>query len=106
MLVPLPRPAPTFLSAPAGLPPTDDARPLAPPPLPLPASHPLPADRVHHRRADAVQPAGVVVALGLELSTRVQRGEDQLEGGLLVLGVAVDRDAAAVVGDRGRRAIL
>src|SRR5262249_40483406 len=35
-----------------------------------------------------------------------QRGEDQLEGRLLVLRVPIDRDAAAVVGDRGRCAIL
>src|SRR4029450_10042556 len=47
--------------------------------------HPLLAERVHHRGADPVETAGVVVALGLELPARVQRGEDQLERGLLVL---------------------
>ncbi len=72
----------------------------------LHARHQLLAERVHHRRPDAVQAAGVVVALGLELAAGVQRGEDELQRRLLVLCVAVDRDATAVVGDGGRCAVL
>src|SRR5437879_10559304 len=48
----------------------------------------------------------VEVARSLELPARVQRGEDQLERRPLVLRMPVDRDAAAVVGDRRRGAVL
>ena len=55
---------------------------------------------VDDRRADAVQAAGVDVAVAVaELGAGVQRGQDQLQAGLLVLGMDVDRDAAAVVAD-------
>ena len=55
---------------------------------------------VDNRHADAVQAARGVVVLGTELAARVQRGHDHFEGGLgLELGVRIDRDAAAVVGD-------
>ena len=55
--------------------------------------------RVDHRRADAVQAAGDLVALAAELPARVQHGHDDLGRGLaLVLGVVVDRHAASVVG--------
>ena len=56
--------------------------------------------RVDDRHADAVQAAGGVVDLAVELAARVQRGHDHFERGLVLeLGVRVDRDAAAVVGD-------
>src|SRR5262249_54297357 len=63
-------------------------------------------ERVHDRRADAVEPARMEVVRRLELAARVQRREDQLERRLLVLLVLVDRDSAAVVDDGARRAIL
>src|SRR5262245_48438024 len=62
-------------------------------------------ERRHDRRADAVEAAGVVVVLRLELAGGVERREDQLERRLLVLRVAIDRDAAPVVGDRRRRTV-
>ena len=52
------------------------------------------------RDADAVQTAGDGVGLAVELAARVQRGHDHLDGGPLLDRVHVDRDAAAVVGDR------
>ncbi len=46
------------------------------------------------------RPPRGVVDLAVELAARVQRGHDHFEGGLgLELGVRVDGDAAAVVGD-------
>src|SRR5262249_61106057 len=42
-------------------------------------------ERGHHRRADAVQPTRMIVALGLELPAGVQGRGDQLERRLLVL---------------------
>jgi hypothetical protein len=58
-------------------------------------------ERVHHREADAVQPARGLVDLAAELAARMQRGEDDFQRRLvLVLGMRVDRDAAAVVADR------
>ncbi len=60
-------------------------------------------ERVHHRQADAVQAAGGVVDLVAELAAGMERGEDHLEGRLVLeLGVRVDRDAAAVVAHRHR----
>ena len=61
--------------------------------------------RVDDGDADAVQAARGVVDLALELSARVQRGHDDLERRLLELGVGIDGNAAAVVGD-GQEAIL
>ena len=59
------------------------------------------AERVHHRHADAVQPARGGIGLGAELAARVQGGEDHLERTLVgEFGVPVDRDAAAVVAHR------
>src|SRR5262249_10875299 len=52
-----------------------------------------------HRRADAVQPAGMEVVLVLEFAAGMQSGENQLEGGSLVLGVHVDGDPTAVIAD-------
>ena len=56
--------------------------------------------RVHDRHADAVQAAGDLVALAAELAAGVQHREHDLGRRLVgVLGVRVDRDAAAVVDD-------
>ena len=61
--------------------------------------------RVDDRDADAVQAARGVVDLAVEFAARVQRGHDHFERGLgLELGVRVDGDAAAVVGD-GQEAV-
>ena len=62
---------------------------------------------IDDRRADAVQAAGVEVAVAVaELAAGVQRGQDQFQGRPLVLGMHVDGNAAAVVGDRDRVAAL
>ncbi len=62
--------------------------------------------RVHHRDADAVQAAGRVIDLGVELPAGMKGGHDHLQRRLrLELRVRVDRDAAAVVGD-GDEAVL
>src|SRR5690606_10052590 len=58
------------------------------------------------RGTDAVQPAGRLVVLPLELAAGVQRGEDHLERAGLGLRVLVDGDPAAVVLDRDRRPTL
>ena len=56
--------------------------------------------RIDDRHADAVQAAGGVVDLAVELPARVQRRHDDFKRGLgLELGMRIDRDAAAVVGD-------
>ncbi len=53
-----------------------------------------------HRRAHAVQAAGGVIDLAAELSAGMQRGHDHFQRGLvLVFGMRIDRDAAAVVAD-------
>src|SRR5262249_1710523 len=53
---------------------------------------------VNHRGTDAVQTAGVNVIVPVaEFGARVEGGEDELEGGPLVLGMEIDGDAAAVV---------
>ena len=58
-------------------------------------------ERVDDRHADAVEPAGDLVAAAVaELAAGVQHGEHDLGGGPLLLLHRVDRDAAAVVGDR------
>ena len=59
--------------------------------------------RVHHRHTHAVQSARHLVAAAAELAARVQRGHHDLRRRLaLVLGVLVDGDPAAVVGDTDR----
>src|SRR4029077_3788783 len=75
----------------------------------LPVAHygdlqPL-GERVDHREPDAVQAARDLVATPTELSTGVELGHDNLERRLALVLHDVDRDAAAVVGDR-RRAVL
>ena len=54
---------------------------------------------VDHGDADAVQTAGDRVRLAVELAARVQHGQRDLDTRLLQLGVQVDREATAVVGD-------
>jgi thymidine phosphorylase len=47
-----------------------------------------------------MQTAGMEVHVAVaELGAGVQRGQDQLQGRLLVLGVQIDRDTAAIVAD-------
>ena len=58
--------------------------------------------RVDHRGADAVQATRGAVGAAAELAAGVQFGEHDLERRHLLLGVAVDRNAAAVVGDLDR----
>ncbi len=55
-------------------------------------------ERVDDGRADAVQPAARDIVRAVELAARVQRRQDDLEGGLFLGRVEVDGDAAAVVG--------
>src|SRR6185437_1090761 len=57
------------------------------------------AKRVDDGDADAVQAAGEFVGLVGEFSAGVQAGEDELDAAHLLLGMDVDRHAAAVVGD-------
>ena len=63
-------------------------------------------ERIAHAHAHAMQAAGDAIdrlLVGLaELATRVQRGEDDLHRRHLLLGVDVDRNAAAVVAHFGR----
>ena len=63
------------------------------------------AQRVDDAGADAVQPAGHLVGIVIELAAGVERGENHLERALAGLGMAVDGDAAAVVGHRHRLAV-
>ena len=53
-----------------------------------------------------MQPAGGLVVAGLEFAAGVEDGEDHLERRLLRLRVHVHRDAAAIVFDGDRRAVL
>ena len=63
--------------------------------------------RVGHRDADAVQAAGGLVDLGVELAAGVQRAHDHFERRLVLeLRMPIDRDAAAIVGDGDEAADL
>ncbi len=55
--------------------------------------------RVHHRKANAVEPPGNRVGLAVELSSCVKLGHHQLHRGNPRVGVDVDRDSAPVVHD-------
>ena len=58
-------------------------------------------ERVHHRHPDPVQAAGDLVSAAVaELAARVQGRHHDLGRRTLLLLVLLDRDAAAVVGDR------
>ena len=56
-------------------------------------------ERVDHRCAHAVQPAGYSVSLAAELAARVQRGHHRLHGGHAGRGVNINRNASSVVFD-------
>ncbi len=60
---------------------------------------------VHHRSSDPVEAARGLVVLTLELPPRVERGENDLERGLLHLGMPVHGNPTAVVGDGDRGAV-
>ena len=66
----------------------------------------LGGQRVDDARADAVQTAGRLVVALLELSAGVEHREDHFERALLRRRMLVDRNAAAIVGDRDRAAVL
>ncbi len=56
--------------------------------------------RVHHGDAHAMEAAGGFIDLRVEFAAGMERGHDHFEGGLVLeLGVRVDGNAAAVVGD-------
>ncbi len=55
--------------------------------------------RIDHGHAHSVQSAGMLVGLVVEFSARVQARQDQFDAADLLLGVNVDRHAAAVVLD-------
>ena len=57
--------------------------------------------RVHHRHADAVQAAGYLVAVVVELAAGVEDGQHDFRGRLAAL-VQVDRDPSTVVDDCDR----
>jgi hypothetical protein len=63
-------------------------------------------ERVDHRHADAVQAAGELVVVAVELAARVQAREDELDAAHLLLRVDVDRHAAAVVGHLERAVLV
>ena len=54
-------------------------------------------ERVHHRCAHAVQAAGRLVVLPLELAAGVQRGEDDFERARLRGRVLIHRNPAPIV---------
>ena len=63
--------------------------------------------RVGHRDADAMQAAGGLVDLGVELAAGVQRAHDHFERRLVLeFRMPIDRDAAAIVGDGDEAADL
>ena len=55
--------------------------------------------KVHHRHADAVQAAGYLVSIRVELAARIQLGQYHLCGRNFLLLVYVNRNAAPVVND-------
>src|SRR5690606_26655158 len=63
-------------------------------------------ERIDHRGTYAVQPTRCLVIGILELSARVQRGEDDLDSGLLQLRVFIDRDTSPVVTNRDARSVF
>ncbi len=56
--------------------------------------------RIHHRHADAVQPARHLVGVLVELAAGMQPGHDDLGGRDAFFGMDVDGNAAAVVAHR------
>ena len=107
MLVPCSSESPMRSRPATGSPPSTNAIAYRPPSRWISSSRRA-RERVHDRHADAVQAAGDLVALAAELAAGVEHREHDLGRRLVgVLGVRVDRDAAAVVdrpGSRRRRA--
>ncbi len=66
----------------------------------------LARQRVDDAGADAVKTAGRLVVARFELAAGVEHGEDHFERALLRLRMHVDRNAAAVVFDGDRGAVL
>ena len=63
-------------------------------------------ERVDDRNADAMEAARGFIDLRIEFAAGMQRRHDDFEGGLVLeLGMRIDRDAAAIVGD-GQIAVL
>ena len=62
--------------------------------------------RVDDARADAVQAAGGLVVVVVELAARVEHREDHFQRALLARPVLVDRNAPPIVLDRDRRTVL
>src|SRR5690606_33788592 len=62
--------------------------------------------RIDDRRTDSVKAARRLVVAVLELAAGMQRREDDFERALLRLRMLVDRNTAAIVGDRQRRFVL
>ncbi len=57
-------------------------------------------ERVHHRDADAMEAARGFIDLRVEFAAGMERGHDHFEGRLVLeLGVRIDGNAAAIVGD-------
>ena len=96
--VPLPRPG--FLHSSERLSAPETHFPL--PAVPPDSRRQRGTQRVYHRRADAVQPAGGVVGAPVEFPSRVQRGEDHLERRFPRRLVDVHGNPAAVVLHRDR----
>ena len=65
-----------------------------------------PGQGVHHRRAHAVETAGIAIGVIAELAARVELGEDHLHAGDPQLFVDAHGDAPAVVEDRGGAVLI
>ena len=62
--------------------------------------------RVHHRNTDTVQTTGDSVTAAAELTTGVQNRHNDLNGGLMLRGVLVNGNTAAVIFDAYRAVLL
>ncbi len=60
------------------------------------------AECIHHRHAHAVQAAGDLVGVRVELAAGVQHGHHHFGGGTALFRMNVHRDAAAVIADTDR----
>jgi hypothetical protein len=71
---------------------------------PAPDAHLHPfGQRIHHRRADAVQSARDLIAVLVELPPRVKPGQHDLGSGNPLFQVDIGRDATPSEADRKRR---
>ena len=103
-VVPVPRAGPSFFTPPCGTPCLKRCSQVDA--VATHGRHQLARQRVDDRRADTVQAAGRLVVLPFELAAGMQRREDDLERARLRLRMLVDRNAAPVVLNRDRRAVL